>query len=404
MVPRHLLALALLLVPIGCGADVPAEDPVDDATEAVGPPADLAERLAQLGYAEFADQSADSGQSGVVLSDERRTPGHDMVVAIPFGRATLIDEAGEPVQEWSADAAMSFIRCELLPDGDVIIVGVEGDRAETSRFIMRQTWDGEEVWRRSMNVHHDVELTPSGQLLTIASRDRMVPELLPTRAIEDNFVTRFDLDGNVVDEVSLLDALQRGPGAFPFAQLFPDDDGSLDLLHTNSAKWIPPELVGLTPFHVEDAVLVSMRHQSMIAIIDWSEKSCVWSFGRPAIIRQHEATFLPDGRILLFDNGGSNRPWSRLVEVAPVTRTITWEWSAPTKTDFFSRGRGSSQRFANGNVLAANSNSGEAFEVTRSGDVVWRYFTPYVDESDRRAAIRIERYPNAFVESILSNR
>jgi len=50
------------------------------------------------------------------------------------------------------------------------------------------------------------------------------------------------------------------------------------------------------------------------------------------------------------------------------------------------------QALANGDVLVGNSNSGEAFEITRAGKIVWRYLNPLRDEKGARGVIRAERY------------
>jgi len=104
----------------------------------------------------------------------------------------------------------------------------------------------------------------------------------------------------------------------------------------------------------------------------------------------------------LLDNGYAERGYSRVIELDPLARRIVWEWRASAPADFFTSGRGTVQGLANGNVLVGNSNSGEAFEITRAGRLVWRYLNPFVDSEGARGVLRIQRYERAFIEPLLA--
>ena len=75
-----------------------------------------------------------------------------------------------------------------------------------------------------------------------------------------------------------------------------------------------------------------------------------------------------------------NRKYSRVVEVDPATGQIVWQYHAPIKSEFFSPTKGSAQRLANGNTLICNADHGQAFEVTREGEVVWEWWSAIVEE------------------------
>lgn len=101
-------------------------------------------------------------------------------------------------------------------------------------------------------------------------------------------------------------------------------------------------------------------------------------------------------------SNGWGRGWSRVVELDPLTREIVWEYKAPTPTDFYSEARGSCQRLPNGNTLITNSNSGQVFEVTRDGDIVWEFLSPHLnDEGHRTSIIRMKRYERDYIDRIL---
>ena len=49
-------------------------------------------------------------------------------------------------------------------------------------------------------------------------------------------------------------------------------------------------------------------------------------------------------------------------------------------------------------MLVARSDQGEAFELTRSARVVWRYVTPHTDAARARATIRVKRFASELLE------
>jgi hypothetical protein len=87
---------------------------------------------------------------------------------------------------------------------------------------------------------------------------------------------------------------------------------------------------------------------------------------------------LENGHILVFDNG-TQRKYSRVLEMDPSTGEILWRYHAPTKSEFFSPTKGSAQRLSNGNTLICNADHGQVFEVTHDGEVVWEWWGPIVD-------------------------
>jgi outer membrane protein assembly factor BamB len=101
---------------------------------------------------------------------------------------------------------------------------------------------------------------------------------------------------------------------------------------------------------------------------------------------------LENGNILLFDNGFEQ---SRILEIDPQTNHIVWSYGP--NGSFFSETRGSNQRLPNGNTLITESDSGYVFEVTQTGETVWKFANPIVDEdtSEREAIWRMKRFDPA---------
>ncbi len=89
---------------------------------------------------------------------------------------------------------------------------------------------------------------------------------------------------------------------------------------------------------------------------------------------QHDARLLPDGDLLLFDNGNfHNPPESRAVEyrldTLAMTATLVWEYrhNPPVYAPFV----GSAQRYGNGHTLVGFGAAGIMTEVAADGAVVW---------------------------------
>jgi outer membrane protein assembly factor BamB len=101
---------------------------------------------------------------------------------------------------------------------------------------------------------------------------------------------------------------------------------------------------------------------------------------------------LDSGHILIFDNG-TYREWSRVVEMDPATGRIVWEYRGDPPEAFYSKWRGSNQRFPNGNTLICESERGHVFEVAENGEIVWEFWNPDLVGGSRRRIYRLLRVP-----------
>ena len=128
-------------------------------------------------------------------------------------------------------------------------------------------------------------------------------------------------------------------------------------------------------------ILVSMRLTNTILIIDRKTGKIIWRWGPGQISHQHNPTLLENGNILLFDNG-AHRPYtaidySRVVEVNPKTGEIEWEYKENPVVELNSFICSGAQRMPNGNTVICECTKGRLFEVTREGDLVWEYYSPF---------------------------
>jgi hypothetical protein len=157
-----------------------------------------------------------------------------------------------------------------------------------------------------------------------------------------------------------------------------------DYFHTNTITILPP-----TPLGEKDSrfragnIMLCFRNVNQVLILDAQSKRVVWSWGARHLEHPHHPTMLDNGHILIFDNG-TQRRYSRVIEIEPVHNDIVWQYTADPPQNFFTEQKGSSQRLPNGNTLICQGDWGRAFEVTPDGEVVWEWKNPAVilDRSD----------------------
>ena len=124
-------------------------------------------------------------------------------------------------------------------------------------------------------------------------------------------------------------------------------------------------------------IVVSFRTISTVIIIDRKTGKIIWKLGAPPLCGQHAPTPLPNGNLLIFDNGPHRldhpMPFSRVIEVELATKEIVWEYREKRESDFFSPRISNAQRLPNGNTLICEGDFGRMFEVTAGRELVWVY-------------------------------
>lgn len=132
--------------------------------------------------------------------------------------------------------------------------------------------------------------------------------------------------------------------------------------------------------------IVSWRNLGEVTKIDAQTGEMIWRLGGAnsqftfvndplgGFSAQHYARILPNGHVLLYDNGTRHQPQeTRVVEYAldlgAHTATLVWEFrhDPPIYTGFV----GSVQRLANGNTAIGYGLAGHFSEVAPDGSVVW---------------------------------
>lgn len=376
--PRSLPLLLLALA--ACGdADLPArraarEAPGDGAARTV-------RSLEALGYAGSTDRE---GEEGVTLRDAARMqPGYTLYSVQELGLARLVDEEGRVVRTWrDPDPGVRWYNVELTGEGELLTTGTRLDERgrllDDERYALRLSWDGDVVWKRALPCHHALTRNPAGGFVTLSAVRRRLPELAQGLEMIDNGLLVLDEQGRELREVSLYDALVRG-GDFRYEPMRTEGGRVVaDFLHCNTVSW--RERPGTGEGGPRTA-LVTSRHQHLVAAIDVDRGVAVWTWGPGELEGPHDARFLDNGNVLVFDNG-LFRGWSRVVEVDPESGAIVWSHpdvpadGDPGPARFHSASRGSCQRLANGDTLLCVSDEGLVLEVTPEHDTVWRFVSP----------------------------
>jgi hypothetical protein len=342
---------------------------------------ELVARLEAIGYAEGSAPAPDL--RGVTRRDPRAWTGTNFYTSGHAPEAILMDMDGHVLHRWrrafleiwpdyprqwlAAGHSDYWRRAHLFGNGDVLVI-FEG------MGIARLDRDSRVLWSNPVQAHHDLDVTPEGDVYVLTRRARIVPELHPEKPVLEDFVTVLDAGGRERRSVSVLEALRRSD----FAGHFRYDPGQRwgDVLHTNTVQVLDGRGAERLPAFRAGNVLVSILKLDLLAVVDLDAERIVWAHaGR--FRRQHDPRLLDDGRLLLFDNRG-DEPRSRVVELDPAAPDEwLWEFGGSPSAPFFSFSCGAAARLPNGNTLITESDAGRAFEVTRDKEIVWEFYNPH---------------------------
>lgn len=372
--------------------------------------------LRALGYSgASADSYADEELGVGEFSEDDVAPGYNLHSNTQDCSAVLTNLRGEVIKRWQRKDHTTWSNVQLLPNGDLLAIGWEDEGVtmegiDEDRYLMRLAWDNSEVWRVRMNAHHDLEVTPEGQLAVLGFKNSTGTSLTrPGVILREDTIHLLDLETGEEQGVrSFVDVLSTGSAPFEVGRVQPQEiDGVrfVDLYHLNSVEFTRDHGTGSThPLHQAGNVLVSSRHQNTLFLFHWESGELLWTWGRQKLKGPHDASVLENGNLLVFDNG-LGRGWSRVIELDPRTGEVLWTYKGTPRKEFYTASRGSSQRLPNGNTLIAESDRGRAFEVDKNGTRVWSWINPDLsDEGNSLTMFHFKRLPVPYVLRILESR
>jgi hypothetical protein len=397
-----ILAAVVCLLQACAESELPTKEQVAASSTAPAIDPDEAARLKALGYGDVVEDVGNDAGDGVVQHDPSAArPGLSYFTNVHGCSSQLVSIDGTALRFWTHSPCGMWGNTVLLENGDVLAVHRDPRKGKQKsarvRELLRFGWNGTLRWSRKLPVHHDVEVTPHDRIATLTYDHRVVPRVHPSVPVRDHYVVLLSQQGELLERESILDLLETAPEPFRLKPIDPhfstqDQMREVDLIHSTSIEWMRrPALAARDPLYASSNLLLSLRSQDAIVIVDWERKRVVWSWGQDEMSGPHDATVLDDGNVLVFDNG-LGRGWSRVIELDPLSREIVWEYRAPD--GFFTATRGAAQRLDNGNTLITDSEAGRGFEVTRDGRIVWDYRNPNLsDEGKRSIIVRMRRLP-----------
>ena len=380
---------------------------------------------------------------GLTVSTDDVNEGYILLSIVQSKDTILIDNTGRVVNIWESDYYPSN-SAYLLENGNLLRTaavtapensfGFDGQWGFVNGRFEEYTWDGElvnavEYYSDDYIGHHDFELLPNGNIL-LAAFERFTeeealaagrdPALMPEEGeLWGEKVVEIDRDtGEVVWEWRLWDHLVQdyNPDAENYG-VVADNPGKIDMNFHDATQPIDVNYwhINTVDYDPErELIMLSPRTYSEIWIIDHSISTeeargeagdLLFRWGNPAAYQSgtdadrylyfpHDPQWILDGypgagNILIYDNGGDERPYSVIFEFIPekdangdfvmtpgepTQAEIVWEYIADPPEAFFSLLISGAQRQINGNTLITEGLNGRVFEVNPAGEIVWEYY------------------------------
>ncbi|MHA1565353.1 MAG: aryl-sulfate sulfotransferase [Alphaproteobacteria bacterium] len=313
---------------------------------------------------------------------DRAWPGLTLFAPMYGRNVWLIDMDGTIHHRWPTENLPGNYG-ELLANGNLLFAGrtmppAIPEFAGNGGQLVELDWHGNVVWEyRDPYLSHCFAPLANGN--TLVAKWRAAPDELAERVqgglpgterdgkIYGEAVQEIDRDGNIVWEW------------LTFEHLDPEID-VIGPLHPRD-RWTNLNALHEMP---DGRLLMSFRCINTIVIVDRASGHIDWRWGPGQIAGQHNPTCLDNGNILVFDNGAHRAyttiDYSRVIEVDPNTGVIDWEYKENPVYDFCSFICSGAQRLPNGNTLICECTKGRLFEVTREGDIVWEFVSPFYYE------------------------
>ena len=318
------------------------------------------------------------------LDPDRASPGFTLFAPqAGEGSVYLIDLDGKVVHSWKmpyppgnygylTERGTLFYNGKTPENSDRFISG----KPWKGGAALEVDWNGRVLWEvQHPDHHHDGIRLRNGNVLLLClgrlPRDLAakvkggMPGTEHNGEMYGDYLVEITTDGRIVWQYPTWEHLD------------PETD-RITAIQDDRAEWAHGNGVAELP---NGDIVVSFRTISTIIIIERKTGKINWKLGAPPLCGQHAPTPLPNGNLLIFDNGphrlDHSMPFSRVIEVEPATKQIVWTYQEKREPDFFSPRISNAQRLPNGSTLICEGDFGRIFEVTAAGEVVWEFVNPY---------------------------
>ena len=317
----------------------------------------------------------------------------------------LIDEKGRIVKQWTK--------------AEYGVIDKNGDfygKLWTNKSIWgRYTWDDHAIWEKTFPTDHGIYLTPKETVVVFTKQ----PHNYNNYNVDFDVILEFDKNGRQLQRYAFWDHLKEYqpyhaefnidssfPAPFGFLKFFMEKRKLYDYFHLNFFSIIPPNpLEGKNPAFRPGNWLISLLNGSMVFILDQDTKKILWHMAandvQGGLQGQHSVSMLPDGNILLFENG-ADRKVSRILMIDPLTLKIKWQYDHL----YFTPLNGFVQALPNGNILVTESRKGHVIELTPDKEIAWDFYKSETSTHHLDPEVKIYfmiRYPKKMIDPLLRN-
>ncbi len=228
---------------------------------------------------------------------------------------------------------------------------------------------------------HELRLLPNGDALLFATNSRTMDLSgvggQPNATVLGNLLIRVNSSNQFVFQWDAFDHLPA------IDDLDPQIDPTTDWV-----DWTHGNAIDVT---ADGNYLMSFRNISQVVKIDSRSGAVLWKLGGSdgnftfvddplnGFSLQHGIRELPNGNLLLFDNGASHNPQqSRAVEyqLDLNARTARMVWQYDANPALYAFAMGFAQRLQNGNTLVTYGILPYVREVNRAGELQWSLLPP----------------------------
>lgn len=353
--------------------------------------------------------------SGARVKDAKKIqPGLTVVTSSWEGKGglkpelRLLDKQGRTVHRWRIDRNALFADSALglrggnpnrrilngsllLPNGDVLV---------NLNYIGTARLDacGRVQWTSVEGNHHSIAQAADGSFWVPGTSQRLRtstpahPNGIP--GFDDpvylDWILHLSKQGALLDKINVLDllyanGLERHISKVSQPQAGTGGPRKNDITHMNDVEPLPPSLADeYPPFDAGD-LLVSLRNLHLVLVFDPASNNVKWHASAP-FIQQHDADFIGDGWIGVFDNNedftsrGTMLGGSRIVTLQPHTDSVHVRFPTPRSAPLYTDVWGKWQHLDNGNLLLTESSAGRIVEVAPNGRTLWEWVhAPYDD-------------------------
>ncbi len=312
--------------------------------------------------------------------------GATLIVADNSKSIDLISPSGDVLYSWltahkEKDIGGYRLGAHVYPNGDLLTVKMSHIDTPYGRGLTKVDKDSNLIWKLEYSFHHYFDVAENGNIYGVAHKLLNEPiqgmEYLPPPIIADEIMIVSN-DGVLIKRIPLLEAFKGTPFEKMLHKNFKGVSKG-DYTHVNSVYFLREDVNYKLPVFKPGMILISIRSKSIIAVLDPVSEKIVWAEQGPWHF-QHDAKFLPDGNIMLFDNLGDKAPGekitSRVISYNPATQEIDWYYNGSKKHRINSNIRSGAQLLSNGNILIHADMNGLIVEVTPEKQIVWEYRSP----------------------------